>query len=183
MDELRLGRRVVVVGDSGSGKSTVGEALARHLETELIELDALYWLPGWTHVAGEVFRERVRAATSARRWVLVGNYERRQSDISWPRADCFVWLDLPLRITIPRILWRAFARWRDGERVWGDNVETLWKHLALWDQERSLVAYTVARHWSRRRALVAALAERALAGVVSHRLRSPREIQRFLEAL
>lgn len=39
--------RMVVVGDSGSGKTTVARRLARHLNVQHIELDALFNEKGW----------------------------------------------------------------------------------------------------------------------------------------
>lgn len=62
-----------MVGDSGSGKSTVGARLAGRLGLVQIELDALHWEPGWVEADPETFRERVREAVEADAWVLVGN--------------------------------------------------------------------------------------------------------------
>ncbi|HCU2021331.1 TPA: AAA family ATPase [Pseudomonas aeruginosa] len=39
--------RVVVVGTSGAGKSTFSAALAARLGCTHVELDRLYWGPGW----------------------------------------------------------------------------------------------------------------------------------------
>jgi adenylate kinase family enzyme len=39
---------LVIVGDSCSGKTTLGEELAERMFCPFIELDALYWKPGWT---------------------------------------------------------------------------------------------------------------------------------------
>jgi adenylate kinase family enzyme len=38
----------VVVGTSAVGKTTLAAALSRRLGVPHIELDALYWGPGWT---------------------------------------------------------------------------------------------------------------------------------------
>lgn len=40
-------QRVVIVGTSGSGKTTMARELSVLLGTPHIELDALQWLPGW----------------------------------------------------------------------------------------------------------------------------------------
>lgn len=60
--ERRPGRRIVVVGTSGSGKTTMARRLAERLGYPHVELDALYWEPHWTPAPVEVFRERVRQA-------------------------------------------------------------------------------------------------------------------------
>ena len=42
-----VGRRIHVVGNSASGKSTFGRRLAEALDAPFVELDALNWQPGW----------------------------------------------------------------------------------------------------------------------------------------
>ena len=175
-----LGKRILVVGDSGSGKSTVGAEIARRCGLEPVELDALYWGPEWTPVDGEVFRERVRAAVGAESWVIVGNYFPRVRDLSWPPADTIVWLDLSMRITIPRLLRRTWHRWRSGEESWGGR-ESFWVQFKLWDPEASLIGYTLKTHRRRRRQFLSAMHDPSLAGVRFEQLRSRAEVERFLE--
>ncbi len=46
-----------MVGTSGSGKTTVGRALAARLGLPFVELDAIFHQPGWTELPREDFRE------------------------------------------------------------------------------------------------------------------------------
>ena len=57
--------RVVVVGVTSSGKSTLAEELAKRFKLDYIELDALHWEPDWQGAPLEVFRARVEKATQA----------------------------------------------------------------------------------------------------------------------
>ncbi len=41
------GARIVVIGASGSGKTTFSNQLAGKLAYNHIELDAIHWLPDW----------------------------------------------------------------------------------------------------------------------------------------
>ncbi len=66
--------RIVVVGTTSSGKSTLANRLAKKIGGDFIELDALHWEPNWVEAPNEVFRERVITATSLQSWVLAGNY-------------------------------------------------------------------------------------------------------------
>ena len=86
------GRRIVVVGTTGSGKTTVAAELAKRLHAPHVELDALHWGPAWTEVPDDVFRERTLEAIARDSWVADGNYHQIR-DILWPRADAILWLD------------------------------------------------------------------------------------------
>jgi ABC-type iron transport system FetAB ATPase subunit len=55
-------QRIVVIGVTGCGKSYLAEKLARKLDLGFIELDALYWKPGWVDSDDEEFRQKVEAA-------------------------------------------------------------------------------------------------------------------------
>ncbi|HEX5414033.1 MAG TPA: AAA family ATPase, partial [Chloroflexota bacterium] len=66
--------RLVVVGITGSGKTTLASTLAARLGYPHVELDALYWDSNWTPAPREVFRARVAAAIATDHWVADGNY-------------------------------------------------------------------------------------------------------------
>jgi len=68
-----VGRRISVVGSTGSGKTTFGRELARRLGIPFVELDALAWGPNWTLVQEELFKERVGRAVEGDAWVIDGN--------------------------------------------------------------------------------------------------------------
>ena len=57
-----VGRRIVVVGTSASGKTTMARRLSRALHIPHVELDALHWDPHLTEAPDEVFLERTLSA-------------------------------------------------------------------------------------------------------------------------
>lgn len=113
--------RVVVIGTSGSGKTTFARALATALGVPHIELDALHWGPNWTVRAD--FEERVAVATSAAAWVVDGNYGAVRS-LTWSRATAVVWLNYDFCVVFARAVKRTFRRIATRELVHG-NRETL----------------------------------------------------------
>lgn len=126
--------RLVVIGTTSSGKSTLAEGLARRLDLAFVELDALYWEPNWKGVDDEIFGRRVQKAISGESWVVAGNYSRMRPLI-WPRAEAIIWLDYPFWTVFWRLTRRTFQRWWTRELLWGTNRENLWSHFKLWSDE------------------------------------------------
>lgn len=118
---LRDHPRIVVVGTSGSGKTTFARQLAKILNRAHIELDALHWGPHWTARAD--FPELVRVAVSADEWVVDGNY-RSVRDQVWGRATAVVWLNYPFRVVFCRALGRTVRRLFLQESLYAGNRES-----------------------------------------------------------
>jgi len=117
-------RRVVVVGTSGTGKTTVASRIAAAIGASHVELDSLHWEPGWKEASVDLFRSRAAEATSGEKWVADGNY-RAVRDILWGRADTVVWLDYPLRVAFWRVVRRTVRRILTREELWNGNREGL----------------------------------------------------------
>ena len=174
-----IGRRIQVVGPSGSGKSTLGEQLARRIGAPFVELDALFWKPGWQEPEPDEFLEKVRAATSGDSWVVAGNYLSRVRPVVWPRVETVVWLDFPNRVLFPRIIRRSWQRSRRREFLWGTNYERFWPQLKVWSMD-SLIGYSLRRGHITRERILAGMEDPALRHITWVRLRSPKEASRWL---
>ena len=142
-------KRIVIIGTTSSGKSTLAEQLANKLELEFIELDALHWEPNWKEADPLVFRERVEHAIRAKGWVVAGNYSVVR-DIIWSRAEAVIWLDYPFHIVFWRLLTRTIRRAMTREELWNGNRESFWWHLKLWSEE-SLFHWLFKTYWRRKR--------------------------------
>ena len=175
---LAVGPRISVVGDSCSGKTTLAAALAERLGLPHIEIDALSWQPNWTPTPDDILMERIREAVAEPGWAIDGNYGRIVRPVVWGAADTVVWLDFPLRVTLPRTLARSWRRWRTRELLWGTNRERLWEHFLPWD--RSLIWWTLKSHFRRRRAYAAAMDGMQREGTQFIRLHAPAEVEPFL---
>ncbi len=169
-------RRVVVLGVTGAGKSTLAHELARLLDAPHVELDAFHHGPGWVPRSDEEFAARVAAVRSQPRWVVDGNYVSRVSGVLWRHADLVVWLDLPLRVVLPRIVLRTVRRIRQGTELWSGNRER-------WDAilgRGSLLRWAVTARRKYRAQYPALLADLERAGVRVERLRSRAAVDRWL---
>jgi adenylate kinase family enzyme len=49
-------KRVVVIGNSGGGKSTLARRVAAQLDCPHVEVDSLLWQPGWRLTPVETWR-------------------------------------------------------------------------------------------------------------------------------
>jgi adenylate kinase family enzyme len=175
-------QRIIVFGNTGSGKSTLAEALAERLGLTFVELDALNWKPNWIEAETEEFREKVRDATRGGRWAVAGNYTSKTDDVTWPVAQVAVHLDLGLTRSVVRVWNRSWRRWRERELLWGTNTEHFAKHLQLWSRD-SLLNWAVYAHFTRRSRLLGRRQDPRWAHIDFVRLRSPSEVNRWLEAV
>jgi adenylate kinase family enzyme len=172
-------RRIAVVGSTASGKSTFAAKLAARLDVPHVELDALFWGPDWTAPDDDDFRSIVRREAGADGWVIDGNYSRFLS-ITLERADTVVWLDLPLRTCLGRVIRRTARRARTREDLWASgNREDLQKLLG----RDSLVWWVLRTHRRRRREHVARFADPANAHLRVLRFQSSVAAEAWLETV
>ena len=171
--------RIVVVGTTGSGKTTLARHLARRLKVTHVELDALHWDPNWTSTPTPIFRDRTAAALGGAAWTVDGNYSKVR-DIIWARADTVIWLDYSL----PLILWRLSRRtlWRLITRVelWNGNRERFREQFFSRD---SLFLWVLSTYRRRRQEYPPLFARPEYAHLMVVHLRSPRSSRRLLVAV
>ena len=172
-------RRVVVVGTTGCGKTTLARQLSLLLGIPHVELDAIHWGPGWTPAPLEVFRARTAQALSGSRWVADGNYGKVQ-DIVWGRAEAVVWLDYTLAVLMGRLVWRTLRRIVTGEELWNGNRESIWDQFFT---EDSLLLYALRSYRRRRREYPQLFTQPCYSHLSVVRLRSPRATRRWLRHL
>jgi adenylate kinase family enzyme len=170
-------QRIIVTGSTGAGKSTLAREIARRLGVPHVELDALYWDPGWTSAPPDVFRARVDAALPADgHWVVDGNFSSVR-DLIWGRADTLVWLDYPFPLVFWRLFLRCIRRGVRREELFNGNREELWKHFFT---RESLFLWLLQSHWRRRRESREALTQPAYAHLTVRRFRRPKQAQAWL---
>jgi adenylate kinase family enzyme len=174
-------QRVSVVGTSGAGKSTVAAALAGLLGASFLELDSVHHQADWTPLPRTEFRALVTSATAGERWVIDGNYSSVQ-DIVWARADTVVWLDLPRRTVMRRVIWRTLRRIGGRVELWNGNRER-WRNLFSLDKEESVIAWAWQTHAANRARYEAAMADPVHDHLRFVRLRSVASVRQFLQSV
>ena len=165
-------QRVLVIGSGGSGKSTVASQLGELLKLEVNHLDKFYWRAGWVEPETDEWIKIVNDLIERDSWIIDGNYggtlARRLA-----ACDTVIFLDLPRTLCLWRVLVRSL-RYRGRTRpdmAEGCDEQLTWEFVKwVWGYPRT-----------RRPGVLKKLSELS-AGQKVFRLRSTREVRRFLEA-
>ncbi len=185
-DGMPIGRRIHVIGNSCSGKSSLGKQLASAFALAFVELDALNWEPNWVGLndtdPAELER-RMMNATKGDGWVVAGSYTRFAQRTFWSRLETIIWLDLPMHILLYRLMVRSWVRWRTKELLWGTNYESFWPQLRIWNKGDSLLWWIVTQHQRKRRRMLTFMDEPRWQHIDFVRLGSPADVRAFSEAL
>ena len=172
---MALGRRIVVTGLAGSGKSTLSLALAAKTSLPVIHLDLHFWKPGWVAPLETEWRARQCDVLAGDAWIADGNYHETL-DLRLERADTVVFLDMPWWRCSGRALLRGFRM--PGELPEGCDYSP-WQRLR--DEWRLAV-----RIWRRRRSEPEReheIISQHGPHVGLHLLRSERAVREFLDGL
>ncbi len=173
--------RILIIGRTGSGKTTLARELSATLGVPHVELDSLYFGPNFSTVPLSVLRERTTTAISREQWVTDGN-KSAVRDLVWPRADTIIWLDYPLVVSL----------WRLGKRA-------LWRTSVLKEQTKKTgkksnlpqqfiagakgVLMALRSHRDQRREFPILFAKPENKHLAIVRLNSPEATQRWLERI
>ena len=171
--------RVIVVGTSCSGKTTLARRISEALDLPHIELDEMFWGPGWSERPTEEFREAVRGHVKLDRWVVDGNHGRVR-DILLSRATDAVWLNYSFPVVFWRGLCRTCRRVVFREELFGGNRETF-RHSFL--SRGSILWWVILTYRGRRRVYRELFNAGVGAGVRLTELRRPREADDLLKSI
>ncbi|MGN5382051.1 adenylate kinase [Streptomyces sp. MUSC 14] len=170
--------RILVVGVTGAGKSTLARALSSRLGLRYHEMDALYFTgPGWA--VNSRFAEEVPRLCAEPGWVIDSLGYPEVRDQLWERADTVIWLDYPKRVVMPRVLRRSFRRTVTREVLFGGNRET-WTD---WLTREHPVRWAWSQHASRRVEVERRVHDPRFAPLDTIRLRHPDETAAWLASL
>jgi adenylate kinase family enzyme len=177
-DKPVIGRRIVIWGVTGSGKTTLAHQLGEMLGLPVVQLDAIRHRNGWDSTDWPEFRAELTETLEGYSggWVLEGSYSRIM-DVYLSRLDTMVWLHLPWRVSFWRLLQRTVARAWDQKPLYNPEGPTESWRLSFFDR-RSILWWSISTHRSStrsRRERIAALP----AHVRVHELRSVREVAAF----
>lgn len=113
-------KRVLIIGNSGSGKTTFAKKLSEKTGIALIYLDKIWWRGEWEHVSREEFDEALGLELSKEEWIIDGNYDR-----TLPRrleyADTVFFFDFPTSTCLWGITKRILKSYGKSREDMGGN--------------------------------------------------------------
>lgn len=168
--EGALPKRLVVVGNAGTGKSTLARELGRLLQIQPVHLDQLLWDPGWRMTPEEEFARHHSALLEREKWIIEGVGYPSTLEARVAAADAAVFTRYPLW----RCYWWALKReLRPGTAVGRPEgcamLPAAGKLIrAIWRTQRETVPQ------------IERVLKRHEATVAVYVLRSPRQVPRLL---
>jgi adenylate kinase family enzyme len=88
-------QRIIIIGNSGSGKTHLALKLSDHFGYPLIQLDRLFWEPGGFKIQRpkEMVCAEISHLCQNKNWIVEGVFGELAKEFI-PNADFLVWLDL-----------------------------------------------------------------------------------------
>ena len=87
-------KRILIIGNAGSGKTTFAKVLAEKTNLPLIHLDKLFWCGEWEHLSREEFDDVLQKELDKPEWIIDGNFSRTLPH-RLEYADTVFYFDLP----------------------------------------------------------------------------------------
>lgn len=98
-------KRILILGSSGAGKTTLAKRLHDCLSLPIIHLDQHFWKPGWERPINFEWEKTVDDLAKKDEWIMDGNY-RKSLEKRLPFADTVILLDFSRWTCLWRILKR-----------------------------------------------------------------------------
>lgn len=100
-------KKILILGNGGSGKTTLSLALKKTFPYPLLHLDAIYWQDGsWQHKPCALFQRSVNAILETDCWIIEGT-PMQGIEERIGTADTIIFLDSSAVTSVCRILIRA----------------------------------------------------------------------------
>lgn len=109
---MNLGQKIIVLGCSGSGKSTFSKRIHDAAGLPLIHLDNVWWKSDRSHISREEFDQKLGEILQEDKWILDGDYSRTY-EVRFQSCDTVFFLDYDFEECMNGIKERVGKKRRD----------------------------------------------------------------------
>lgn len=90
---IRDYKKIIILGNGGSGKSTLGEKLSKKLNIPVYHLDRLTFKTGWITVSEKEFVEALKNILAGEKWIVEGWSYNTTIPMRLDAADLIIYLE------------------------------------------------------------------------------------------
>lgn len=87
-------KKIIIIGCSGSGKSTFARKLAEITDLPLYYLDMIYWKEDCSHITRTEFIEKQKEILQGNEWIVDGNF-RNTLEMRIKESELIFFFDIP----------------------------------------------------------------------------------------
>lgn len=129
-------KRILIIGSSGAGKTTLSKRLSEKTGLKIIHLDKIYWKPNWTEPEKDEWKKTLeKILRGGDAWIMDGNYSNTL-EMRVPACDTIIFLEMPAAVCVYRVLKRvAFSYGKTRDDMAADCAEQFdWEFIKwIWD--------------------------------------------------
>ena len=168
-------RRILVIGPAGSGKSWLARHLREALGLPVIQLDTMFWQPGWVPMPQAEWEELQRREAAADEWIAEGLHDTTVH-LWLDAADTVIFIDASPFASVWRVSRRRLSG--EGEGDGPEGCEPAPAHVAL----AKFGAY-LWEYWTKTRSQLLAELRHERPGQRVIVLRRGRDLREFVDSL
>lgn len=136
--------KIVIIGNSGSGKTYIGRRLSDHFDYPLIHLDSLFWEPGGFNIrrSDEIVYAKIAKLRQTRSWIVEGVFGDLAKEFCTD-ADTLIWLDQDWETCSQSLLQRGSESSKQLDKQSAeDNFQKLLKWASEYWQRETPSSYS-----------------------------------------
>jgi adenylate kinase family enzyme len=130
MERQNAVQRIVIIGNTGTGKSYLARKLGQHLSIAPTHLDELFWEPGGFNQKRpqESVYQDIEAISKNSRWIVEGVFGELALRFL-DRAEYLIWLDMDWGYCQSNLMHRGSESSKQLDR---DRAEENFRNLLIW---------------------------------------------------